>query len=112
MALSRNVKGSRHTAQGARKAIRRKIWILFLGLEPCALSLAPIGKWQPAYNNIESKRIDSGINPNDYFASSVRSHMGKKIARAKKPTTAASPTVSSGPIASDSFFIEYSTSVS
>ena len=49
---------------------------------------------------------------NDYFAINVRSHIGKNIARAKKPTTAASPTVSSGPIASDSFFIEYSTSVS
>ena len=47
-----------------------------------------------------------------YFAINVRSHMGRKMARAKKPTTAARPTVSIGPMASDIFFMEYSTSVS
>lgn len=36
-----------------------------------------------------------------YFVIFVRSHMGKKIAMAKKPTTTASPTVRMGPTASD-----------
>ena len=41
-----------------------------------------------------------------------RSHMGRKMARAKKPTTAARQMVRTGAIASDSFFVAYSTSVS
>ncbi len=36
-----------------------------------------------------------------YLAILVMSHMGRKIARAKKPTTAASPTMRIGPRASD-----------
>jgi hypothetical protein len=50
--------------------------------------------------------------PAYHFAINVRSHIGKKIARAKKPTTAASPMVKIGPMASDNFFMAYSTSVS
>ena len=37
--------------------------------------------------------------------------MGKNIAIAKKPTTAANPMVKTGPMASDIFFMAYSTSV-
>ena len=47
-----------------------------------------------------------------YLTIVVRSHIGRKMARAKKPITAARPTVSMGPMASDIFFMEYSTSVS
>jgi len=42
----------------------------------------------------------------------VRSHMGRKIAMAKNPTTAARPTIRAGPRASDSLLTAYPTSSS
>ena len=62
--------------------------------------------------NLRTRPLDTSITPPLYCTIPIKSHMGKKIARAKNPTTAASPTVSSGPMASASFLVAYSTSMS
>ena len=45
---------------------------------------------------------DAEVFPFHYLTILVMSHMGRKIARAKKPTTAARPTIRIGPRASES----------
>ena len=47
-----------------------------------------------------------------YFTILVKSHMGRKMARAKKTTTTVSETIRMGPMASDSPLVAYSTSSS
>ena len=104
--------GARLTAHGARNKIY--FWVMYLSL---SLSLSPCDLRQVIYGDFvlnDTGNFENLLGTLDrvYLAINVRSHMGRNIASAKKPTTAASPTVSSGPIASDNFFIEYSTSVS
>ncbi len=65
-----------------------------------ALKLPSLPAFMPA--SLQACRLPAG-----HFAIRDRSHMGRKIASAKKPTTAASPIVKIGPIASDNFFMEY-----
>jgi hypothetical protein len=50
----------------------------------------------------EEQAIDRrNEHQNPFRATWVRSHIGRNMARAKKPTTAARPTTSIGPTASD-----------
>lgn len=93
---------------------------LWLGLDSIFVVMTDINIFKRC--RIDSIRFMDGrlnhfyyaLSPAGYYfvASLVKSHMGMKMASAKKPTTAASPTIKIGPMASDRALTAYSTSSS
>ena len=72
------------------------------------------GKYAEAREDERDDDVEADVETGVFhlLAIKVRSHIGRKMARAKKPTTAARQMVRTGAIASESFFVVYSTSVS
>ena len=83
-----------------RQTIRRK-------LPPRPKALRRITRGEPSQRQLNNINWVLG-----YFTILVRSHIGKKIARAKKPTTVVNKIIKIGPMASASPATAYSTSSS